>query len=294
LVARLRPDAVALAGDTQNPSGRRRDFTGAFHPSWGALKMPLRPVPGNHEYRTAGAEGFFDYFEFQSGWRPPPWYAYDLGPWRLIALNSNCEPNRVNCSEASDQVAWLRANLAAEPHRCTLAYWHHPRYSSGFHGSDERTALFWQALDDAGADIAVSGHDHHYERFASQNNDARYDPNGVRQFVAGLGGHYPSVLRAPRAPHSEWGQNREFGGCSSVSTRTPIAGASSTSRGRCSTSGTGAASRPPAPQPRAPGVAAARGAVRTCGGTRAGRRGAAAGHVRIHRGPGPVYLAVPR
>jgi 3',5'-cyclic AMP phosphodiesterase CpdA len=204
----LAPDAVALPGDIQYESGTMREFRGSFHPTWGQLRVPLRPVPGNHEYRTPGAADYFDYFAWQSAWRPPPWYAYSVGSWRLIALNSNCEPDRADCEA---QGRWLRANLEAEPHRCTLAYWHHPRYSSGFHGSDPRTTPFWRALDRAGAEIVISGHDHHYERFAPQDAGGQRDADGVRQFVVGTGGSYPSVIRSPRAPHSESSQNRHFG-----------------------------------------------------------------------------------
>jgi len=211
LTARMRPDAVLLPGDIQYEAGRMSEFLGSFHPTWGGLASPLRPTPGNHEYRTDGAAGYFDYFEFQSGWRPPPWYAFNVGPWRLIALNSNCEEGRVDCSPGSEQEEWLRANLAAEPHRCTLAYWHHPRYSSGFHGSDPRTASLWRILDQADAEIVLSGHDHHYERLAPQDENGRRSEVGMRQFVVGTGGSKPSVVREPGAPHSEYAQNLHFG-----------------------------------------------------------------------------------
>jgi hypothetical protein len=211
LTASLRPDAIALPGDIQYDAGRMSEFRRSFGPTWGQLEAPLRPTPGNHEYRTQGAADYFDYFEFQSGWRPPPWYSYNVGPWRLIALNSNCEKGRVDCSSGSEQEEWLRANLAAEPYRCTLAYWHHPRYSSGFHGSDTRTVSLWRILDQAGAEIVLSGHDHHYERFALQDENGQYSDFGMRQFVVGTGGSAPSVVRRPRAPHSEYAQNRHFG-----------------------------------------------------------------------------------
>lgn len=207
----LDPDVIAIPGDVQYRGGRMREFRGSFHPTWGQLEAPIRPVPGNHEYRVPGAADYFDYFEWQSGWRPPEWYAYDIGPWRMLALNSNCEEGRVDCSEGSEQERWLRANLAAEPHRCTLAYWHHPRYSSGFHGSDERTQSIWRILDEAGAELAIAGHDHHYERFAQQDENGQRRAAGVRQFVVGTGGSAPSVVRTPRAPHSQFTHNRHFG-----------------------------------------------------------------------------------
>jgi hypothetical protein len=211
LTERLDPDAVAIPGDIQYRSGTMSEFRGSFHGTWGQITAPLRPVPGNHEYRTPGAADYFDYFAWQSGWRPPSWYAYDLGPWRLIALNSNCEPDRVECQAGSAQERWLRETLAFEPHRCTLAYWHHPRYSSGFHGSDPRTTPFWRALTEAGTELVIAGHDHHYERFAPQDENGRYDATGPREFVVGTGGSHLSVIHSPRAAHSELGDNRNFG-----------------------------------------------------------------------------------
>jgi hypothetical protein len=211
LAERLAPDAVAIPGDVQYRSGTMSEFRSSFHGTWGQLTAPLRPVPGNHEYRTPGATDYFDYFAWQSGWRPPSWYAYDLGPWRLIALNSNCEPGRVECQVGSPQERWLREALAFEPRRCTLAYWHHPRYSSGFHGSDPRTTPFWRALTEAGAELVIGGHDHDYERFAPQDENGQPDANGARQFVIGTGGSHLSALREPRAPHSEHADSSHFG-----------------------------------------------------------------------------------
>ncbi|HYH58767.1 MAG TPA: metallophosphoesterase [Thermoleophilaceae bacterium] len=215
LTSRLQPDAVVLPGDIQYRKGTMRQFRRSFHRSWGKLDMPLRPAPGNHEYLTPGAEDYFDYFEWQSGWRPPPWYAVNVGSWRLLSVNSNCVMESVDCSPGVEQEEWLRANLAAEPYRCTLAYWHHPRFSSGFHGSSTALNGLWGALDDAEAELVVVGHDHHYERFAPQNEHTQRDPRGMREFVVGLGGAHPSIIRKqdgrPQAPHSEYAQNKQFG-----------------------------------------------------------------------------------
>lgn len=211
LARSLEPDVIVIPGDVQYLDGKLSEFRRSFDPTWGQLEIPLRPTPGNHEYRTGTADGYFDYFEMQSGWRPPPWYAFNVGYWRLIALNSNCEEGRVDCGPHSEQEEWLRANLAAEPYRCTLAYWHHPRYSSGFHGSDPRTASMWRSLDQAGAEIVLTGHDHNYERFALQDENGQQDDGGMREFVVGTGGSALSVVRDPRAPHTQYAQNRQFG-----------------------------------------------------------------------------------
>jgi hypothetical protein len=211
LAQSLDPDVILIPGDIQYDDGTLSEFRRSFDLSWGQLEIPLRPTPGNHEYRTAGAAGYYDYFEMQSGWRPPPWYAFTLGDWRFISLNSNCDQGRIDCGPESEQEQWLRANLEAEPHRCTLAYWHHPRYSSGFHGSDPRTASIWRTLDQAGAELVLTGHDHHYERFALQDENGQQSDGGMREFVVGTGGSALSVVRDPRAPHTQYAQNREFG-----------------------------------------------------------------------------------
>jgi hypothetical protein len=117
----------------------------------------------------------------------------------------------VDCGPDSEQVRWLRADLAAHRGRCTLAYWHHPRYSSGFHGSDGRTAPFWRALHDAGTEIVLAGHDHDYERFAPQDADGQHDVTGIRSFVVGTGGKDVTALREPRAPHSVFGRDDTHG-----------------------------------------------------------------------------------
>jgi alkaline phosphatase len=127
----------------------------------------------------------------------------------VIALNSNCEV--VACGPQSEQMRWLRADLAAYRGRCTLAYWHHPRYSSGFHGSDARTAPFWRALHQAGAELVLAGHDHDYERFAPQDARGGRDVTGIRSFVVGTGGKDFTELRSPRAPHSEFARDDMHG-----------------------------------------------------------------------------------
>jgi hypothetical protein len=209
LAARYRPDAAALLGDIQYESGGLRAFRASFDPTWGRLAMPLRPTPGNHEYRTPGAAGYFDYFAEQARWRPPSWYAYNLGPWHVAAVNSNCHV--VDCRVGSVQERWLRADLAAFRGRCQLGYWHHPRFSSGFHGNDARTAPFWRALHDAGAELVLAGHDHDYERFAPQNARGDEDITGPRSFVVGTGGKDFTALRTPRAPNSVIGRDDMHG-----------------------------------------------------------------------------------
>jgi hypothetical protein len=150
-------------------------------------------VPGNHEYLTDQAAGYFAYFGGRAGPKGKGWYSFDLGSWHLIALNSNCW-HVGGCQPGSEQERWLRADLAAHPGRCTLAYWHHARFSSGVeNGSSDQVAGLWQTLYEGGVDVALAGHEHNYERFAPLNASGQVDrARGVRQFVVGTGGrsHY--------------------------------------------------------------------------------------------------------
>jgi len=187
LVAGLRPDVVAPLGDLQYERGELVNFASAFDPTWGRFKERLRPVPGNHEYFTPGASAYFAYFGSAAGPRGRGYYSYDVGTWHVVALNSNC--NRLDCAPGSAQLRWLRADLAAHPRQCTLAYWHHPLFSSGFHGDYPNVGALWSTLQDAGADVVLAGHDHSYERFAPQDAAGNADPErGLAQFVVGSGG----------------------------------------------------------------------------------------------------------
>ena len=178
---------VFMAGDNAYETGSATDYAKCYDPTWGAVFDRTFPVPGNHEYETPGASGYFDYFGSRAGPAGTGWYAYDMGTWRVYALNSNCAV--VGCDAGGAQEQWLRADLAANPRACVLAYWHHPRFSSGEHGNDAEVAPFWDALYDAGAEVIVNGHDHDYERFAQQTPaGASSAAKGIRQFVVGTGG----------------------------------------------------------------------------------------------------------
>jgi 3',5'-cyclic AMP phosphodiesterase CpdA len=190
------PDAVVLAlGDLTYPRGAAKEFSDCYAPTWGRFKDRTWPAPGNHEYYTPHATPYFAYWGERAG---RGCYSFDLGGWHVVSLDSNLPPN-----EHAAQLEWLRADLASHPSPCTLAYWHHPLYSSGGHGSIPKMRDAWQLLYDAGAELVLSGHDHDYERFAPQDADGRLDPaRGIRQFVVGTGGAYPTPFLLTVA-HSE-------------------------------------------------------------------------------------------
>lgn len=192
------PGTVFAAGDNAYPDGSPSEYADCYAPTWGRHKARTRPVPGNHEYHTLGAAGYFGYFGAAAGDPTTGYYSYDVGPWHIIALNSN-----LSMIAGSPQERWLRDDLAANSTLCTLAYWHHPRFSSGPHGISPASQALWQALHDAGADVVISAHDHIYERFAPQTPTGQLDMSrGIREFVVGTGGASLYSFNAP-APNSE-------------------------------------------------------------------------------------------
>lgn len=172
--------AVLTLGDNTYPVGKLAEFTDCYGPTWGRFKAITYPAPGNHEYAGGRASGYFSYFGERVG---KGYYSFELGDWHLVSLNSNLDG-----AAQQAQLDWLKADLAAHPAHCTLAYWHHPVFSSGFHGGSPRMREAWRLLQAAGAALVLSGHDHDYERFAPQDVEGRPGPTGLRQFVVGTGG----------------------------------------------------------------------------------------------------------
>jgi acid phosphatase type 7 len=181
---------VFTTGDNAYERGSAAEYANCYDPTWGQVKTRTRPTTGNHDYGTSGAAGYFGYFGSRAGTKGKGYYAYNLGSWRVYALNSNC--GYVSCSSTSAQGRWLKADLAANPHRCVLAYWHHPLFSSGPHGNSSAVKAFWNILYAAHAEIVINGHDHDYERFARQSPGGIRTARGLREFVVGTGGrsHY--------------------------------------------------------------------------------------------------------
>jgi hypothetical protein len=208
-LATVNPDAVILLGDDQYEYGTLADFTSYFGPTWGRWKAITHPAPGNHEYETVGAAGYFDYFNGvgnatgAAGARGKGYYSWDLGAWHVIALNSNCY-DAGGCGVGDPQEQWLRADLAAHPTSCTLAYWHHPRWSSdSVVGSDPDVGPLVQALYDYRADLVLAGHAHTYERFAPQNPSGQLDTSrGLTEIISGTGGKSEFAFSGVLMPNS--------------------------------------------------------------------------------------------
>jgi hypothetical protein len=180
--------SVLTLGDNAYNDGTLAQFMTCYDPTWGRHKARTLAATGNHEYHVAGAAGHFEYFGEAAGPPGEGWYSYDLGPWHVVVLNSNCSEVG-GCTSTSPQGLWLEADLAANPRACTLAAWHHPRFSSGSsHGSSTATRDLYEIFHRHGGDVVLTGHDHNYERFAPQDAFGVADPTGPVQFVVGTGG----------------------------------------------------------------------------------------------------------
>jgi len=194
LAASLRPSAVLALGDLQYDDGTLEKFQSSYGLTWGRLRQITHPVPGHKEYLDAisgrAAGGYFTYFKSAAGEPGRGWYSFDVGRWHVIALNSECDEIG-GCTERSPQLRWLRADLEANRHRCKLAYWNRPRFSSGQHGGQTTLAAFWHQLYAGGVDVVLNGRAYDYERFAPQDPVGQRDSaRGIRQFVVGTGGRH--------------------------------------------------------------------------------------------------------
>jgi acid phosphatase type 7 len=200
------PGLVLTAGDNAYPRGSADDFQKCYEPTWGRFKSRTRPTPGNHEYYTRDALPYYAYFGDSAGRPGQGYYSLDYGNWHIVMIDSN-----VDGRAGSPQETWLREDLKKNGRNCILAVWHHPVFSSGGHGNDAAMGAIWRALQEAEGDVIVTGHDHHYERFAPQGWDAKADPvHGIREFVVGTGGAALSPIMVIKA-NSEVRSSGTFG-----------------------------------------------------------------------------------
>lgn len=192
------PGAVFTTGDNAYMEGSAKNFAECYEPNWGRHKGRTYPSPGNHDYGTPGAAGYFSYFGSRAGPSGLGYYSFDLGNWHIVSLNSN-----VAHGAGSAQLAWLRGDLEANRRACSIAFWHQPLFSSGPNGPSPGLRDTWRLLYEFNVDLVLNGHDHLYERFGPQDPDGRPDETrGIRQFTVGTGG--ASLYRqATRRANSE-------------------------------------------------------------------------------------------
>jgi hypothetical protein len=209
-------DAVLALGDLQYGASSLSDFQKAYDPSWGRVKAVTFPILGNHEGTTPDSgQGYCAYFGAtghcnangtQAG---AGFYSFNIGAWHVVMLNSNCVAAG-GCDAGSAQYRWLASDLAANPRTCTLAAWHHPRWTSD--GPSEFMQPIWELLYADGADLVLSGHVHYYERFAPMDASGAVNAaDGMRSFVVGTGGVNFAIFGGGAAAGSEVRQNTTFG-----------------------------------------------------------------------------------
>jgi hypothetical protein len=193
------PGTVFTLGDHAYHDGTRSEFRDCYDATWGKYKKRTRPTAGNHDYHTAGAKPYFNYFRWRAG-RFRGYYSYDRGAWHIVALNSNCEEVG-GCEWRSAQGRWLRRDLANHQASCTLAYFHHPLYASGRGEDSPEVKPFWNILYNHHADVILNGHAHRYERFARITpSGERSSARGIRQFIVGTGGAEREFQQGPDEP----------------------------------------------------------------------------------------------
>ncbi len=203
------PDAVFTTGDNAYPDGTVSDYAKKYDPTWGSFKDRTYPVPGNHDYHTDDAAGYVDYFGAEKVTNDDDgglYYAWDVGNgWRAYALNTEIKVKGA-------QLEWLRDDVAAHPDRHYILYAHSPRYtSSAKHGPSDDICPLWEELADTGSlEIVLTGHNHHYERFAPMDCDGRETADGARSFVIGSGGNTLYGFGETQ-PGSEYRNASDFG-----------------------------------------------------------------------------------
>ncbi len=225
LITQLRPNRFLALGDLQYNNGTLTEFSKVWAKQFGALNGITSPAPGNHEYGTPGAEGYFTYWG-AAAHGPEGYYSFDLGAWHIIALNSDLCFDAAGCGPGSPQYEWLAADLASDRAACTLAFQHHPPFDwrtwEKFVDPDEPKPNggsevivyrdMWRLMDTAGVDVMLNGHNHIYHRWAPQDASGNRDPNGIREFTVGTGGRslYP-LGKKPRPANLLAVQNKSFG-----------------------------------------------------------------------------------
>jgi len=209
VVAEADDAVVFTAGDNAYEDGSEASFTNCYDPSWGRHREITRPAVGSREYRTAGAAPYFAYFGEAAGDPAEGYYSYNFAGWHIIVINSNCAEIG-GCEAGSPQELWLRQDLVDHSTSCTLAYWHQPLFSSRSGGTNPEMLPIFTALDEADADVVISGNDHFYERFLPQDPEGSEDEDGITQFTVGTGGRSLDEFLGP-SPNSATRFNESFG-----------------------------------------------------------------------------------
>ncbi len=249
LIVNINPVAVFTAGDNAYDDGTIGEYNDRYHPNWGRFKSKTKPTPGNHEYGTSGAKGYFDYFNVTNvqtglaGDRSKGYYSWDVGDWHFIALNTM---SGGEIKSDSAQLAWLKQDLAANTKPCTAAYFHHPRWSTGNYSGYSGMQWVYAELYKAKADLILVGHDHNYQRSKKINASGAVAADGFRQLLVGTGGRNFYALGSANTTIAEvrngntWGVMKlTLSATDYVAEFVPVAGSTFTDRvtGTCNKAG---------------------------------------------------------
>jgi hypothetical protein len=213
LIGPIKPKNVLMLGDGQYNSGTLAEYNASYAKTWGvsAIKSITKPTPGNHEYASPTAAGYFQYFG-AAAHSPNGWYSFNLGNWHVVSINTNCTKlsGGAGCATGSPQDKWLAADLAANPTACTLVFGHHPLWSSNSSGSPDILPLM-KTMYAGHVDLYLAGHSHSYERFAPMTPSGALDTaHGVRELIVGTGGESVTGF-GTIAPNSQKRGNHIFG-----------------------------------------------------------------------------------
>lgn len=204
LAVAQQPDVMFGLGDYVYEVPKADSYRDDYGPSWGRLRDITIPVVGNQEFKVNKANTFHEYFGDRAGGTDNYWRTR-TGKWDVFVLNSNCTVVVGGCTEGSPQYRWLAEELAAGTSKCTVALWHHPRWSNGIAGADARMDDLVRLLSDNGVDLGLAAHESNYERFTQLDGNGQPSSTGMRHFVVGTGGQ---TTYLPEEGDADW-RNRQ-------------------------------------------------------------------------------------
>jgi acid phosphatase type 7 len=249
------PDAWLWLGDNAYDFGKDEEYQQHVFDFFGRSffqSMAIYPSPGNHDYRDQRENGapviaYYKIFSVpqqgEAGGVPsgsPAYYSVDYGNVHLVSLNSEEEKHgRFAITDTlSNQIEWLKKDLAANRQQWTLIYLHRPPYTkAGSHDSDREEDLVQlrenliPVLEQFNVDLVLSGHSHVYERTypirGHYGVSGTFDPlrhivderltgssetkRGIVYVVAGSGGQMDSDLKGSPLPEAVYSNNQVGG-----------------------------------------------------------------------------------
>ena len=143
-----------------------------FRASIGNHDKPADMIADKKRFHIEGDQGYYTFTEgVDSGGRPLV---------QFFVLNTDLAELRTP-DRCEAQCQWLKGELQKSNATWKIAYFHHPLYSTGQHGSDLPLRRTLEPIfTEYGVDLVFAGHDHFYQRFPPQH--------GVHHIVSGAAG----------------------------------------------------------------------------------------------------------